>query len=122
MNSLRMFLMALLSMAAIAPHSLSAQCYGCENYQGQQFCNPFAPEFRFEECTVPPGSTCQLFHKCDDVVTYYDFNVQDRIGPGGNYLPTSENNVFKEGRLINACTGYAVAEQEFDAVPALIEI
>jgi hypothetical protein len=112
-----------LLLVTVTPASLNADpCYGCENYQGQQYCNPFEEEFRFEQCEIPPGATCQLSQQCPPVMTYLDFNVHDRVGPGGNYLPSNSNNVLENGRLINSCTGFAVAEHEFDSVPTAIEI
>lgn len=122
MRTIGLAFAALVLYASVLPGSAQADpCYGCENYGGTQLCNPFEPDFRFERCEVI-GGFCQMFEQCDPVMSYHDLNVQDRIGPGGNYLPLSSKNASRDGRLLNTCTGYVVAEQSFDSVPVRIDI
>jgi hypothetical protein len=122
MKSIGIALIALLMVVSVPMASANAApCEGCENWQGQQYCNPFEPDFRFEHCEVQQGF-CQMQDRCDPVMAYNEFDVPERIGPGGTYLPISSKVASSKGRLVNTCTGYIVAEQEFDAVPSTITI
>lgn len=122
MKSFGLMVLSLLAVGAIAPGMANADtCEGCWNFQGEQYCNPFEPTYRYEVCVVI-GGFCQMWEQCDPVMAYNDLNVNERVGPGGNYLPLSRKNVLREGRLYNECTGFLVAEEDFEDVPDVIEI
>jgi len=91
-------------------------CEGCENFQGAQLCDPFQPDFRWEECEVEQ-EFCQLSgDRCDAVVTYNDFQADTRIGPAGTYVPRSTLVATRGPPIISPCNGLVVGSHQTVAI------